>query len=429
MAKVCPKCGREFENRSIRCPICKCDLKDMNAGSVEAALEQERESKKQPKDQEIQVVTVQEKKEGVSGLSITALVFSLLGCFSVVGLILGIIDLCVNKERKKVCSVLAVIFGGLWITGMTIWAVASSPAKTPTTQKNPTGYISGREAGRNSTYSKNSFGLLETAKSNDVNVTMTDYEINYGSEWNYPSAGNVFVLAEFEIENNSNSDLAVSSVMSFDAYVDGYSTSLSLGALVENNDSQLDGTVAAGKRMRGWIGYEVPSNWNSLEIHFTADVWSGNKFKFVLYNSGAGKNNVQPQTDDSNFAGEIGQNNADDNLQSRDSVIYQDENIIITYIGISGEEEEYDFDILVENLTNRTLEIQAREMSVNGLMVDPWCSIEVVPSKSAIGGIGVKLDDAERNPKSSVTSAETKFHVIDWDDDNFGYDTESITIR
>lgn len=26
MAKVCPKCGREFENRSVRCPICKCDL-------------------------------------------------------------------------------------------------------------------------------------------------------------------------------------------------------------------------------------------------------------------------------------------------------------------------------------------------------------------------------------------------------------------
>ena len=26
MAKICMKCGREFEDRSVRCPICKLDL-------------------------------------------------------------------------------------------------------------------------------------------------------------------------------------------------------------------------------------------------------------------------------------------------------------------------------------------------------------------------------------------------------------------
>ena len=97
---------------------------------------------------------------------------------------------------------------------------------------------------------KDTFGLMETAEMNNVQVTMTNYNENYGSEWNKPTDGNVFLLVEFEIANNSTSELAVSSIISFDGYVDGYSASTSFSAL--------------------------------LEIHFTDNVWSNNKFKFLL---------------------------------------------------------------------------------------------------------------------------------------------------
>ena len=70
--------------------------------------------------------------------------------------------------------------------------------------------------------------------------------------------------------------------MSFSAYVDGYSANTSFGALMENEQNQLDGTIASGKKMRGWIGYEVSSGWKELEIHFTDNVWSSNKFKFLI---------------------------------------------------------------------------------------------------------------------------------------------------
>ena len=111
---------------------------------------------------------------------------------------------------------------------------------------------------------------------------MTNYSENYGSEWNKPTDGNVFLLVEFEIANNSTSELAVSSIISFDGYVDGYSASTSFSALLENEQSQLDGTIAPGMKMRGWIGYEVSVGWRELEIHFTDNVWSNNKFKFLL---------------------------------------------------------------------------------------------------------------------------------------------------
>ena len=127
------------------------------------------------------------------------------------------------------------------------------------------------------------FHIGETAELNDVRVTMTNYEESNGSEYNIPSDGNVFVLVEFEIENNSDSELAVSSALSFEAYSDDYALEYSLQALIEKGSSkQLDGSIAPGKKMKGVVGYEVPANWKNLEIHFKDDVWSSNKFEFEI---------------------------------------------------------------------------------------------------------------------------------------------------
>ena len=59
--------------------------------------------------------------------------------------------------------------------------------------------------------------------------------------------------------------LVVSSALSFDAYADGYSLSYSVNALMANKKTQLDGTVAPGKKIKGVIGYEVPVEWKEIE--------------------------------------------------------------------------------------------------------------------------------------------------------------------
>lgn len=129
---------------------------------------------------------------------------------------------------------------------------------------------------------KDIFAVGETAEMNNVQVTMTNYQESAGSEWNKPTEGNVFVLTEFEIANNSDSELAISSMVSFEAYVDDYAANLSFGALVENEQTQLDGTVAPGKKMKGWVGYEVPAGWTKMEVYFKDNVWSNSKFKFEI---------------------------------------------------------------------------------------------------------------------------------------------------
>lgn len=128
---------------------------------------------------------------------------------------------------------------------------------------------------------KTKFSVGEKVELNNVVATLVSVTESKGSSFNTPTAGNVFLLAEFEIENNTNSDMAVSSMMSFKAYVDGYSTNLSLSALIEKSGNQLDGSISAGKKMRGSVGYEVPADWKEFEIEFTPNVWTGRDIIFV----------------------------------------------------------------------------------------------------------------------------------------------------
>ena len=101
---------------------------------------------------------------------------------------------------------------------------------------------------------KDTFGIGETAEMNDVQVTMVSYSENEGSEYNKPTDGNEYVMVEFEIVNNSENETS----------------------------NQLDGTIAPGKKMDGMVGFEVPKDWKTMEIHFKDDVWSNSKFKFEI---------------------------------------------------------------------------------------------------------------------------------------------------
>ena len=130
------------------------------------------------------------------------------------------------------------------------------------------------------------FKVGDVVELNDILVTFIGVTESTGSEYNKPEEGNVYVLCEFEIINNSDNELAVSSIMSFTAYCDDYSCDYSLGALLEKgNKDQLDGSVAAGKKMKGVVGYEVPADWKELEIHYITDLLSSNKIVFVATNN------------------------------------------------------------------------------------------------------------------------------------------------
>lgn len=111
------------------------------------------------------------------------------------------------------------------------------------------------------------------------------------------------------------------------------------------------------------------------------------------------------------------------------SVLYEDDEVIITYDGIGERTMGYEVKLVVENISDQKLTVQAREMSVNGFMVDPMCSIEVAPGKKAKDGIGVIGEDAEDNPMEEVESIETKFCIYRGDGFMDSYTTDSVVIK
>lgn len=187
-----------------------------------------------------------------------------------------------NKKKHLILIIIIVFFVLICITASSGDSDEPQKVENTDTGKIETSVENKEEVKEEVKEEKNEFYVGETAELKEVFVTLVNVTESTGSQFNTPTDGNVFVLCEFEIANNSDKDIAVSSMMSFETYCDDYTCTFSLTALMEKgNKNQLDGTVAAGKKFNGVIGYEVPADWNELEIRFTPDFWSGSDIVFV----------------------------------------------------------------------------------------------------------------------------------------------------
>lgn len=125
------------------------------------------------------------------------------------------------------------------------------------------------------------YGLNQTADVRGIKVTMTEVSESKGVRAFTAKDGKVHVYAHFEIVNNSGDSLAVSSILSFDAYADDEAVgSTSLGAIASTDARSIDGTIDAGKKMRGVLAYEVPEDWKVFEIYFKPWAFRSDKVIF-----------------------------------------------------------------------------------------------------------------------------------------------------
>lgn len=170
-----------------------------------------------------------------------------------------------NRPPHRVLKTALVIVGAIIFVSILFGESSSDPQKV--------GVKSG-ESATESTLEKNVFSVGETVELDNVRATLVSVESSKGEPFLKPTEGNVFVTCEFEIENNTSKDIAVSTMMSFDCYFDGYAANLDVSAIATSGKTQLDGTIAAGKKMRGVVGYQAPSGWNAMEIHYHPSFWS-----------------------------------------------------------------------------------------------------------------------------------------------------------
>lgn len=151
---------------------------------------------------------------------------------------------------------------------------------TPTENSNNT-----RDDSKKQSTEKTEFSIGEVAEYKDVQVAVLAYEESTGNDWVTPEDGNVFVFANVEITNNSSKEISVSSMLSFDTYCDDYKLDFSSSALMAastDNRQQMDGSIAVGKKLNGYLGFEVPADWSTIEINYKDNAWLSSNFKFII---------------------------------------------------------------------------------------------------------------------------------------------------
>ena len=222
----CPECGKEVSSNASNCPNCGHPIAQ--------------------KERVIEKTVIKEKKKG----SCLSKILMAIGFFVVIGVIGSALYDKSDDKPKKVSTT----------------NPGNATSDTVETEE-----------------AKELFAVGETAEYNEIQVSVTGYEKSNGNDFSKPASGREFIYVNVDIANNSDDDLAISSMLSFTAYCDDYKLDFSSDALMALDDrNQLDGTISAGKKMNGYLGLEVPSGWKVIELQFTDNVWTSSKVKFEI---------------------------------------------------------------------------------------------------------------------------------------------------
>ncbi len=111
--------------------------------------------------------------------------------------------------------------------------------------------------------------------------------------------------------------------------------------------------------------------------------------------------------------------------------VFNDKGFEIVIKGLAEEDSWLGKELVVyiHNASDRNVTIQARDVSVNGFMVDPVFSCDIAPGKHAIDKITFMSSDLEKNEIKTIESVELSFHIFDGDTWNDIVDTPVVTIN
>lgn len=141
------------------------------------------------------------------------------------------------------------------------------------------------------------FTIGDTADFDGIQVTLSSAVLSDGDgQYITPDDGKYFLILTFSIDNQSEEDISVSSLASFEAYCDDNSINEDLmGQQVPEAGGldQLDGDVASGKKMNGIISYEVPRDFSTFEVRFTPSFWKDNEAVFTFSRDDVDSSSVQ----------------------------------------------------------------------------------------------------------------------------------------
>ncbi|APQ77141.1 DUF4352 domain-containing protein [Clostridium botulinum] len=120
------------------------------------------------------------------------------------------------------------------------------------------------------------FKIGDVVKLKDFKVTVNKVYKDKGDEFTQPQPGNEFIAVDCSVENISNEQQVVSSVMMFKVVdKDGRECEESIGGSTAANAGQMDGEVGPGRKITGVYVVEVPKGTTGLELEFNGSLLLG----------------------------------------------------------------------------------------------------------------------------------------------------------
>lgn len=115
--------------------------------------------------------------------------------------------------------------------------------------------------------------------------------------------------------------------------------------------------------------------------------------------------------------------------QQENVVLYDENGIKISYRSIEEGFLGKEMNLEIQNTTQINYTIQARDMSVNGYMLDPIFSCDIAAGKRANDYITLPSYELEDNGITDIESVELKFYFFNSDDWSDNMETGPITIN
>ena len=111
--------------------------------------------------------------------------------------------------------------------------------------------------------------------------------------------------------------------------------------------------------------------------------------------------------------------------------VYNEDGVEIVVKGLSDSSSWLGPEIVVyiSNTSDRGVTVQARDVSINGFMVEPFFSCDVAQGKHAIDTVTFMSTELEENEIETIESVELSFHVFDLDTWDTIVDTSPVTIN
>ena len=112
-------------------------------------------------------------------------------------------------------------------------------------------------------------------------------------------------------------------------------------------------------------------------------------------------------------------------------VVYDDNNIKVTYTGIEETSRKVEIKLLIENNTDYTCAVQNRNLSVNGYMISGSMNAVVSSQKKCNDSLSIYKSSLEENKIDNIENIEFNLHFFNWDDwtqNNIDSDAISINI-